>query len=519
MTADAARFMIGVAAALAGWLIPRAVARARIETLAAVGLDLAPALLTAVLISLACGRALFAGAVVLALGSGFALADATKRAVLREPVVFSDMSELGHVFTHPHLYLPFAGPAVVIGGALAAAGLAVGLLIFTPPLWSPHPLAAFAAALLVGGGWWFVSREPWLGRAAELLRRLQPSGEPGADAARLGPFAALLVHGVIARAERDQRRAPYRPLPAPALQVTRALSPVVVVQCESFFDARRVSPQVPQDLLPGFDACRARGAIYGRMEIPAWGANTMRAEFAVLTGIGEARLGYDRFNPYHAFARAPLASLARCLRANGYRTLCLHPYDRRFFRRDLTMPALGFDAFLGCEELGGSARPPYLSDLEFGRRLVRILDEAGPATFIFAITMGNHGPWPDHAPGPAPLAGGCGLGDLPQGRALLRYLHGLKASDEMLALLLDELGPQRRDALLRFYGDHQPSLPAAFGHLGFADWASDYILLDGPSARAQRIDLPVHRLHSMILDRLCRRGVIVDPQPAALGAA
>ena len=277
MTADAARFMIGVAAALAGWLIPRAVARARIETLAAVGLDLAPALLTAVLISLACGRALFAGAVVLALGSGFALADATKRAVLREPVVFSDMSELGHVFTHPHLYLPFAGPAVVIGGALAAAGLAVGLLIFTPPLWSPHPLAAFAAALLVGGGWWFVSREPWLGRAAELLRRLQPSGEPGADAARLGPFAALLVHGVIARAERDQRRAPYRPLPAPALQVTRALSPVVVVQCESFFDARRVSPQVPQDLLPGFDACRARGAIYGRMEIPAWGANTMRA--------------------------------------------------------------------------------------------------------------------------------------------------------------------------------------------------------------------------------------------------
>ena len=84
----------------------------------------------------------------------------------------------------------------------------------------------------------------------------------------------------------------------------------------------------------------------------------MRAEFAALTGIPEEQLGYDRFNPYHAFGRAPLASLAWRLRDEGYRTICLHPFDKRFFRRDLAMPALGFDEFLGRETLGGSRRPP-----------------------------------------------------------------------------------------------------------------------------------------------------------------
>jgi len=40
----------------------------------------------------------------------------------------------------------------------------------------------------------------------------------------------------------------------------------------------------------------------------------------------------------------------------GYRTLCLHPFDWRFFWRDWAMPALGFEAFLGEEPLGGGLR-------------------------------------------------------------------------------------------------------------------------------------------------------------------
>jgi Sulfatase len=520
MTGEALRLAIAAAAAVAAWLIPRRVAAARMTELSAVALDVFPLLLAGGLLLLATGRPLFTGVVLLSLGGGFALADHAKREALREPVVFSDMSELPHVFTHPHLYLPFAGPAFVLGGALAAIACGIGLLIFRPALWQPEPLLAALFLLVVWSVGWTVSREPTLGRVAAVLRGFRPSGAPVADAARLGPFATLLVYGIIARAERAQRRADYRPLPAPALKNGGVATPVVVVQCESFFDARRISARIPVDLMRGFDACLREGATYGRLDVAAWGANTMRAEFAVLTGIPEDRLGYDRFNPYHAFARAPLASLASHLRGEGYRTLCLHPFDRGFFRRDLTLAALGFDSFLGRDTLGGSRRPPYRSDPDLARQVISVLDAAGPRTFIFVITMGNHGPWQEDGAEIDPAVHRLfDPAEVPQGRSLLRYLDGLTRSDEMLGILLDELGPRRRDALFGFYGDHLPSLPQAFGHFGFNDWASDYVLVDGAAPRARRVDLPAHLLPRMILDRLRGRGAIEESRAAALGAA
>jgi len=520
MTGEAFRFAIAAAPAIAAWLIPRRVAAARLAVLPAALLDVFPLLLAGGLLLLATGRPLFTALVLLSLGGGFALADQAKREALREPVVFSDMSELRQVFTHPHLYLPFAGPKLVVGGALTTIGFGIGLLVFRPARWQPEPVLAALSLLTLCATGWVLSREPMLGQAAAVLRRLRPTGDPLADAARLGPFATLLVYGIIARAERPRRRAHCPTLPAPALKTGGAAVPIVIVQCESFFDARRVSTRIPDDLLRGFDACLQQGATHGRLDVSAWGANTMRAEFAVLTGISEDRLGYDRFNPYHAFARAPLASLASHLRGEGYRTVCLHPFDRNFFRRDLTLKALGFDVFLGRDTLGGSRRPPYRSDPDLARQVISVLEAEGPRTFIFVITMGNHGPWQEAGTEIDPVLRRLfDPADLPQGGSLLRYLDGLARSDQMLGILLDELGPHRRDALLGFYGDHLPSLPHAFGHFGFDDWASDYVVVDGGAPCARRVDLPAHLLPSMILDRLRGRGAIERARAGALGAA
>jgi hypothetical protein len=513
------RWSVGGAAALAAWLIPRRVAGARLAAKPAMALDILPVLVAGALLLIGTARPMFSGIVLLALGGGFALADRSKRQALREPVVFSDMSELEHVFTHPHLYLPFAGRAVVTGGALTAIGLGIAVLIFSPALWEPKlPFTTLALLVTLGAGW-LLCREPLLGIAAVGLRRFQPTSEPLADAARLGPFAVLFVYGIIARAERAERRAPFRPRP-PLLRNRSAATPVVLVQCESFFDARRVSSRVPRHLLAAFDACVQQGTTYGRLEVSAWGANTMRAEFAALTGISEEQLGYDRFNPYHAFARTPVASLASRLRDEGYRTFCLHPFDKRFFRRDLAMPALGFDKFLGRETLGGSRRPPYQSDPELARQIVRVLDAEGPRTFIFAITMGNHGPWFENGAAIDPvLERAFDTSGVPQGRALLRYLAGLSKSDEMLAILIEELGPGARNALFGFYGDHQPSLPEAFGYFGFDDWASDYVLVGGAAAHHRRVDLPAHMLPRMIIQELRDRDAIKQSQAVSLGVA
>jgi hypothetical protein len=490
----------GVALVLAAWLMPRRVARSRYTSLGALLLDMAPLGLGALLLGFAWGRPLFAGLIILALGAGFTLADYTMRRTLREPTVFSEMSELPQVFTHPHLYLPFAGPALVICGAAAAIAAALALLVIETPLWTPRPLTGLLTTALIGAVGWLVAREPLLGIAAGVLRRLKPSGEPFADAEAFGPFGMIIVHAVIARAERKTRQQALATPPV-MRHLNEPAVPVILVQCESFFDARRLSPRIPRDLLAGFDACCAEAAQFGRFGVPGWGANTMRTEFAVLTGIPESELGYDRFNPYYALARVPLESQVWRLRRAGYRTICLHPFDRRFFRRDLAMPALGFERFLARETLGGPRAPPYCPDPDLAGQILRILDAEGPRTFIFAITMGNHGPWlPSGPPINPAVAGIFGTEEVTGGAELLRYLDGLKHSDEMLRVLTDGLERRRSPAVLGFYGDHLPSLTNAFRHFGFDETASDYVIRPSAAAPPQRRDLQAHELGRLIVD-------------------
>jgi sulfatase-like protein len=491
---------IGSVLVLAAWLLPRRIAGARRAPPGVLLLDMAPLGLGTVLIGLASGRPLFTGLIIVMLGAGFTLADYTMRQTLREPTVFSEMSELPQVFTHPQLYLPFAGPGLVIGGAAGTVLVALLLLVVEPPLWPPHPLDALAATGLIGVVGWLLGREPWLGITAGVLRRLAPSGEPFADAAAFGPFGMIVVHAVIARSERGARRRALSPAPAIVGSCREPAVPVIVVQCESFFDVRRLSPGLPLHLLAGFEGGCAGGALSGRFGVPGWGANTMRAEFAVLSGIPDSELGYDRFNPYYALARVPLESQVWRLRRAGYRTLCLHPFDRRFFRRDLVMPALGFEEFFCRETLGGARRPPYFADPDLAQAILRTLDREGPRTFIFAITMGNHGPWLPKGPpiDPAlqslvdPAMPGCG--------ELLRYLDGVRRSDEMLALLLDGLERRGGPAVLAFYGDHLPSLTAAFEHFGFTENDSDYLIWTHGGSLPRRYDLQAHELGRLVVD-------------------
>ena len=204
--------------------------------------------------------------------------------------------------------------------------------------------------------------------------------------------------------------------------------------------------------MPAFDACCAEAIAFGRLQVPGWGANTMRAEFAVLSGIPDSELGYDRFNPYYALARLPIESQVWRLRRAGYRTICLHPFDRRFFRRDVAMPALGFEQFLGRETIGGRRRPPYCPDPELADHILRVLDMEGTRTFIFAITMANHGPWLAQGPPIDPrLAGLFGPADVPNAGGLIRYLDGLRQSDEMLRMLMT--GLERRGIFVE-RGEH-----------------------------------------------------------------
>ena len=420
--------------------------------------------------------------------------------------MFTDVFQAPDIFRHPELALPFPHKGRIAAGVLLGISFFILLFRWETMAWTWagwHPLAALFAILATG----WVMANPANRVLGHYLRTQRPTEDPFEDAARLGPFATLLAYGILARSERSTRQlavARTHEGPSETSSRTKGLPPVVAIQCESFFDARRLHPQLASLNLPTLDTCRAQGVQWGRLSVPTWGANTVRTEFAVLSGLEQSALGLDRFNPYHRFARHPITSLAWKLKAQGYKTICLHPFDRNFYGRNFVLPNMGFDEFIGEEAFAEADRVnSYVTDMETARVGCEILARESGPVFLFVITMENHGPWPSLTS----MEGShvAGLPNLPadEREGLDRYLQSLENADKMLERFAHQLQP---DGLLAFYGDHLPSFPGSFKRLGLSDMRSDYLVwrAGAPGAAASS-------LGGLILENLSPCRMTVTP--------
>lgn len=490
----------GLAAAISGWLLTRAAGLAYWRFDRWIALDvLLPSILFGVLLC-ASGRVIFAGVLTLAFGYGYAYAERAKRMTLREPIVFTDVFQAVDIFRNPQLAIPFQNLVQILFCIAVAISIFGVLFALESPLAIPRALFFLALMISLVMVCWLLAG-PANSRLANSLRRAGLNGDPFVDTARFGTLGTLLGYGIVARAERAGRRVENAPPPTRSTAVAQRLhrGPVLLVQCESFFDARRLSPKVVPNLLPGFDATRQQSLQWGSLAVPCWGANTVRTEFAVLSGLPETAIGIDRFNPYYRFARKPVNSLAWRLRERGYRTICVHPFDRRFYGRNTVMPELGFDAFLGEEAFIGAPRiNGFVCDAAIADVVETLVSEHHGGVFVFVITLENHGPWSTAAlETSARLAPGLVL-PLAESIAFERYLASLQNSDALLSTLANQKHDGR---LIGFYGDHQPSLPIT-AQLG-EDNTSDYLIYRADHAGGnQRHDIPAHALGAAMLAAL-----------------
>lgn len=415
------------------------------------------------------GRPLLAGGVVGAMGVFLAVAQRAKRVALREPLVFSDGGLLWQIAAFPRFYLPFVPRAVAWGGVMAGGALMLAMAVLEPPLalGVATRLALLAGALALGAP---VLRPLPLLRAADAW----PGGDPARDAARFGPLATFAIHARVAASERHQRRAAHPPAAA-TLPAGAPAPHIIVLQLESFCDPRRFGLA---QALPAWDALAARATARGHLAVPGFGANTMRTEFAVLTGLGGAALGLDRFNPHFRFARAPVASLAWACRGAGYTTACLHPFHARFFGRDRVMPALGFQRFEAEAAFADAPRRRALvTDAALGARIVREVEAARDPLLLFAITVAAHGPWL----GPDPAA---------------EWAADMARTDAMLGAVAEAATRAARPVVIAAFGDHRPSLAAMHGgtDTDYLVWRSDR----GGEGPWRDIDAPA--LHGVLRD-------------------
>lgn len=439
----------------------------------------------------------FAASLTLAGQLLLGLVNNAKFKALREPFVFSDFGLFSQALTHPRLYLPFLGLVPAIVGVLAfILALYLGLVL-EPSLVDQMGLANFAVA--VGSVMLLaitaVTVGSWLAPP--------PSLSAYNDLQHFGLLTSLWLYR-LAEYRHDPGNPSHPARQRPGLQVAqhpeKKLPHLLVVQSESFFDVRRLYPQIRPEILGHFDAACRSAAAHGPLRVPAWGANTMRTEFAFLSGLDDELLGVHRFNPFRRFAHHPWQTLATALRDAGYHTVCLHPHPASFFSRDRVYPQLGFDSFIDISAFPDAKKVgPYVSDAAVTAKVRELLDATDRPTLLFVITMENHGPLHleqvsagdieslYREPPPA------GFDDLSV------YLRHLANADRMLGELVTLCEQSDRDTVLCFYGDHVPSMPQVYAARDFHDGRSDYLIWRFGSVPGQVEELAADQLSRRLL--------------------
>jgi hypothetical protein len=442
------------------------------------------------------GHPWFAAAVVCALMLVVVLVNNAKVRALREPFVFADHEYFTDAIRHPRLFVPFLGwgnALAIAVGALAA--VALGLQVESAPVqrWTLSGQLGSVLALIAVSG---------LCLAAGARQAVRLSFEPERDLAALG-LVASLWHGAMAA----RRAPPTLASPFDDSHVAQSLSHpsnpspmlphLVAVQSESFFDPRPVWPGIRVDVLAEFDSLTASALMHGALQVPAWGANTVRSEFAFVSGLDDALLGAHRFNPYQAVAAGwPVPTLASFLKRRGYRTVCIHPYPASFYRRDRVYPLLGFDEFIDIRSFADADRcGPFVGDAAVAAKIAEVVESSNVPVFVFAITMENHGPLHLEKVAPKDVAELYTDGPPSGCDDLTIYLRHLRNADRMIGELRQSLGRSPRPASLCWFGDHVPSMPGVYETLGAPVGSTAFALWSTHETRhSEPVPLAAHQL-------------------------
>ena len=127
------------------------------------------------------------------------------------------------------------------------------------------------------------------------------------------------------------------------------------------------------------------------MLVPVYGGGTCNTEFEFLTGMSMGNFPRGVF-PYQQYDLTQIPSLARAFKEQGYDTLAIHPGEATSWNRKNALLNLGFDRFISKSEMHDPEYIRYyISDTACYERLIEEFENKERETFIFCITIQNHG--------------------------------------------------------------------------------------------------------------------------------
>lgn len=423
-------------------------------------------------------KPIFSLMVTIALEVLLLLVNHAKYRALRESLVFSDLVLYLQVFKFPRLYFPFLGLPAIIG--------IVVVLVFV--------FLSYSLEMTITLDWLeiivillFVLSS--ISIALFLSRGLAITYIPNDDVDHYGLINSLFLYTTNILSSKAEIKSPYLEWNQQVVSKEN-LPDIISIQSESFFDARRLDANIRDEVLSSYDQIVEDSCLSGHLNVPAWGANTMRTEFSFLTGIKNKALEYRRFYPHYFFQKNPPGSMINLLKKYGYKTICIHPHPAEFFKRKTFFENLGFDRFIDIEEFDTNVDSfgPYVSDRAVSDKVMDVLDEGhdGRPLFIFVITMENHGPL--HLESVSVKEYKTYYNKQTENNLddLTVYLRHLKNADFMIKNLKGALENRKKSALLCFYGDHVPSMPNIYESLSFSDERTNFFIWDSRISNASK---------------------------------
>lgn len=235
---------------------------------------------------------------------------------------------------------------------------------------------------------------------------------------------------------------------------------IIFVMAESFWDVTEL-PGITydRDLLPNLTMLRQQGAS-GYAYTPSFGGGTCDVEFEALTGFSMEHLPSGS-KPFQQYITKDTFSLPQYLKLDGYETLAIHGYGRRFWNRDTAYPRLGIDTFIASDDfVNPDKRRGFISDKAMVERIIEEYQSRatdGTPVFIHAVTMQNHTTYSrDRYPADELVKVTGAPGSIPDSTIgqLEDCATGIYEMDAALGELTRYLQTVSRPTIVVFWGDH-----------------------------------------------------------------
>ena len=233
---------------------------------------------------------------------------------------------------------------------------------------------------------------------------------------------------------------------------------VVIILNESFIDPETIRyfyDYSGGDVTPNLHAIQKK-SFYGKMFSTDYGGGTANIEFEMLTGLTNYWLNTVPYTNLLS-KRGKIETIASELKADGYSTVAIHPYNGGMYKRNIVLKNGGFDKFITETEMsfreseGGSE---YINDRSSYQEILKQLrDEpkSGPK-LIFNITMQNHVPFWNMYDNYDFILTDDYTGTRKE--EIEAYFQSLHESDRYLGELIEEIEKMNEKTVVLFFGDH-----------------------------------------------------------------